>query len=33
MMEREKRIRILPFSQLLIILPDGVAERAEFERL
>ena len=33
MMKGEKRIKILPFSQLMIIFADGTAEKADFEKL
>jgi hypothetical protein len=29
-LDRERRLRILPFSQLIILYPDGTPERAEF---
>lgn len=32
-LEGEKRLKILPFSELMIIYPDGSAEKAEFERM
>lgn len=33
MLKDERRIKILPFSQLIVIYPDGFAERADFQRL
>jgi hypothetical protein len=33
MLDKERRIKILPFSQLIVIYPDGSAERADFERM
>jgi hypothetical protein len=32
-MEDETKLKIMPFSQLMIIYPDGSAEKAEFDRL
>lgn len=29
-LDRERRLKILPFSQLIIIYPDGTPERADF---
>ena len=32
-MESQKRLKIMPFSDLMIIYPDGSAEKIDFDRL